>query len=218
MKKNNILKPVLLLAALFCFLAVNAGMAEAQRGQYHRGQQMMGQRYDQVPDNGSGYYGPNMMDQGYTQAPDSGSGYYGPGMMGRQGMMGPGMMGPGMTGPGLGMMPGMTVTDFLNLPGLTDKQREDIRTVEREARREHREALLDMMDARDDFADALAADRPDPERIAQLHEAMSQKQREMIKLSIETRNRIYDLLTEEQREQLQSYQRGSFEQPYRWPR
>ncbi|MFP4127762.1 MAG: Spy/CpxP family protein refolding chaperone [Desulfonatronovibrio sp.] len=199
MKTNILLKPVFFLMAVFCFLNINAGMAEAQRGQYHRGQQMMGQQYGQVPDNGSCYYEPGMMGRRYGQVTDNGFGY------------GPGMMGPGM-------MSGRTMTDFLNLPGLTDKQREDIRAVERESRREQRELMLDMLDARDDFAYALDADRPDPEQVSQLHEAMSRKQREMLTLSIEIRNRIYDLLSEEQRGQVRDYQRRSFDRPYRWPR
>ncbi len=121
----------------------------------------------------------------------------------------------GMRGPGAGMMPGMGMQDIQFLPGLTEEQREEIRSIQREARREHRETMLDMMDYRDDFMDAIAEDRPDPQRVRELHEAMSEKQAEMIESSIETRNRIYDQLTEEQREELREIQRRPFGRHFR---
>lgn len=191
MKTNNILKPIFFLMFMISFLMVSSQVSEAQRG-YHRGQSMMGGQYNQVPDQGRGYYGPGMM---------------GPG----SGMRG---FGPGMMGPGMGTMPGMAMTDFLNLPGLTDEQREEIRNTERQSRREYRETMLDMMDARDDLVDALAEPKPDPDRVSELHQAMSQKQREMLRSSIETRNQIYDTLTQEQRSQLREIQRRPFSHPY----
>jgi len=129
-------------------------------------------------------------------------------------MMGPGMMGPGMMGPGMGMM------GIVDLPGLTEEQRTEMRSIQREARRQNMETMLDIMDLRDDMHEAMAADRPDPRTIRELQEAMSQKQGQLLESSVETRNRIYDLLTEEQQEQLREYQRQFFGRPHgpRWER
>jgi len=135
----------------------------------------------------------------------------GPGMMDRQGM--------GMAGPGMGMMGGrgmpcpimnqmghgMGMAAPLDLPDLTVEQQQEISTIQREMRRSNMETMMDIMDIRDDMMDEMAAERPDPEKIREMQSAMSEKQGEMLETSIQNRNRIYDLLTEEQQEQLREY-------------
>ena len=121
--------------------------------------------------------------------------FFGPGMMGRQGMM----TGMGMTG----------FVDFL--PGLTEEQRNEIRAKQRQARREHGDLMLDIMDISDDFRQALAEERPDPAKVRRLQESLSQKQGEMLESSIKYRNQIYDMLTEEQKQQLREHRQRSFE-------
>jgi len=185
MRINNLLKLSLLLVFTVTFLMAGALIAEAQRGQYQRGQYMMEREYDQLPEGRWELYGPEMT------------------------------WGQGMRGPGMDMMPGMGMMGYLDLPGLTDEQRNEIRAVQRQSRREHREIMLDMMDKRDDYLDALAEDRPDPEKVRELHRALGRKQGEMIESSLKTRNQIYDLLTEEQREQLREVRQRPFGHPYR---
>jgi len=137
-------------------------------------------------------------DQAYDESWE----FFGPGMMGEQGMM----SGMGMTG----------FVDFL--PGLTEDQRNEIRAKQRQARREHMDLMLDTMDIRDDLRQALAEERPDPAKVRRLQESISQKQGEMLESSIKHRNEIYDMLTEEQRQQLRELRQRSFERQYgpRW--
>lgn len=172
-------------------------IAEAQRRQ-----PMMGPQQDQEFDERS--RGPMMMGERSMMCPGMGMG---PGMMSGYGTMGPGMMsGHGMMGPGMGM--GMMALYHLDL---TEEQHGEIRSVQREARRRHMEIIPDLMDIHDDLVDVMAEDRPDPEKVRALQEAMSKKQGEMLESAIEYRNRIYDLLTEEQQEQLRDVQQQPFE-------
>ncbi len=149
-------------------------VAEAQRGRM-MGPGMMGQQQDQPYGEDWRGYGPGMMDPG---------------------MMGQGMMGQGMMGPGMGMM------GYLNLPDLTPEQQNQLRTMQREARREHMNAMLDIMDIRDDMMEAMAAERPDPKKVRALQEAMNQKQADLVESAMKNRNRMYDLLTEDQQQRL----------------
>lgn len=161
-----------------------ASVADAQRGQGMMGRQQPGD------------YGERGMQ-------------YGPGMMGGPGIMGQGMgmmYGPGM---GMGMMgTGMGTMGCLILPDLSEEQREELRSIQRETRRQHMEAMLDMMEVRDDMMLEMAAERPDAAKIRELQEAMSAKHADMIEAGIESRNRMNDLLTDEQRGQLRQYQEG----------
>ena len=152
---------------------------------------------------------------------------YDPGMMQGRGMpcpfMGPGMMGPGMgmMGPGMGMMsPGMGMMGFMHLPDLTEEQQNEIRSIIREVRREHMEVMADIMDMRDDMMAEMSAERPDPEKVRELHNALSQKQGALLESAIENRNRIHEVLTEEQRERLKEMQQQPFGRPDgpRWDR
>jgi periplasmic protein CpxP/Spy len=176
------------------------GMALVVEAQ--RGQPMMDRQQGQAMDDrgrGNGM-GPGMMG--------------GPDMMGPMGMMCPQMMGGMMGGQGMGMMGpgGMGMGAGMGMMGLyqldlTEEQLGKIRSMHRDARRQHMEIMLDIMDIRDDLMEAMAADRPDPEKIRELQKNISEKQGDMLESSVEIRNKIYDLLTEEQREQLKGFNR-----------
>lgn len=150
-----------------------------------------------------------MMDRQQTQDMDSQWSGRGPGMMGGQGM---GMMGAGempcpiMNQMGYGM--GMGMAGPMNLPNLTGEQQSKIRAIQREMRREHMEKMMDMMDIRDDIMAEMASERPDPKKIREMQGSMSQMQGEMLESTVNNRNRIYDLLTEEQRKQIREYQKN----------
>ena len=142
-----------------------------------------------------------------------------PGMM-HQGM---GMMGSGMGMMGGGGMPcpimnqmghGMGMAGALDLPDLTEEQQVEIRTIQREVRRQNMEKMMDIMDLRDDMMIEMTAERPDPEQVREIQLNMSQKQGELLESTIESRNRIYDLLTEEQQEQIRDLQRRPGRSPY----
>lgn len=145
------------------------------------------------------------------------------------GMMGPGMMrGPGMMGSGMGMMGGqgmpcpimnqmgygMGMATPLNIPDLTPEQRDEISSIQREMRRENMDTMADIMDIRDNIMDEMATERPDPEKIRELQETMAQKQGQMMERSVKNRNRIYDLLDEEQQEMVREYQRQPTERTW----
>ena len=142
-----------------------------------------------------------------------------PGMM-HQGM---GMMGSGMGMMGGGGMPcpimnqmghGMGMAGALDLPDLTEEQQVEIRTIQREVRRQNMEKMMDIMDLRDDMMVEMVADRPDPEQVREIQLNMSQKQGDLLESTLESRNRIYDLLTEEQQEQIRDLQRRPGRSPY----
>ncbi|MFO8111456.1 MAG: Spy/CpxP family protein refolding chaperone [Desulfosalsimonadaceae bacterium] len=193
MKRAIFLKSTAIVLMISLILGV-AATAEAQRGRH-------------------------MMDRPQTQDYDDQWTGRGPAMMGnRMGMMGPGM---GMMGPGMGMMGaqgtpcpimnqmghGMGMAGALDLPDLTPEQQNEIRAIQKEMRRKHMETMLDIMDIRDEMMIEMAAARPDPEKIREMQATMSQKQGEMLESTVTYRNRIYDLLSEEQQNQIQEYQR-----------
>ncbi|MFW6052493.1 MAG: Spy/CpxP family protein refolding chaperone [Desulfosalsimonas sp.] len=196
---------------VFVFLLVlgTALNVYAQRRGHMRGWQQ-----DPSVEDDWGGYGPGM--RGYGPGMMGGPAMMGPGygMMGGHGMMGSGMgMGPGM-GPAMGMMGPYMAGCFYQLD-LTENQQNEISSLKSQARREQMETMLDIMDIRDELIEEMAADRPDPAKVRDLRETMSRKQAEMLETSVENRNRIYDMLSDEQREQLRDFQqRPSYRRPF----
>ena len=121
--------------------------------------------------------------------PDSRPGQ-GSGMMG--GMMGGGMMPCPMMGEGMGMM------------SMLDP---DQRSQMRELMQEHRPAQFErkgrLMNLRDDLMAEMHGERPDPEQVQELHGRMAELHGEMMAEMVRMRNAMHDLMTDEQREQLQ---------------
>jgi len=136
-----------------------------------------------------------MNERGY------GYGYgYGEGGYGRHGGYGS-MMGPmgGMMGPMGGMMMG-----YLAGLDLTDKQQEKIRDIQRDMRKNHFGLMESMMDTSDKLYKLYDADKPDPDKIGKVYDEIYKIKRKMIQEHIEIRNKIYDLLTKEQREKFKN--------------
>lgn len=129
----------------------------------------------------------HMMEQrGY------GGGYGGYG--GGHGYMGPmgGMMGPmGPMGPMMGRLAGLN---------LTDKQRDQIREIQSNMRKQHFDLMEKMMNSSDKLYKLYDADKPNAEEIGKVYDEIYKVKRQMIQEHIQIRNRIYDLLTKEQRE------------------
>jgi periplasmic protein CpxP/Spy len=71
--------------------------------------------------------------------------------------------------------------------------------------REHRPAQFERMgraqNLRDDLMAELEQDRPDPDAVRQIHGRMAEIHGEIMTERVRVRNAIYDLLTDEQREQ-----------------
>lgn len=141
-----------------------------------------------------GGYGPGMGMMG-------GYGYgYGPGM--GMGMMG----GPGM---GMGMMggfgPGMGPVHMLDL---SKEQRSKINAISSELRRKQWQDMGQMMDQMDRLNALYDEDRPDPKAVGKVQAEIDAIRRKMVEASVAARNRMNDVLSEEQRQQLQQWRRG----------
>jgi Spy/CpxP family protein refolding chaperone len=141
-----------------------------------------------------------MQNRGY-----GGYGYgYGYGPRGYGGQMGPMMGGPmmgGMMGP---MMGGMMMGNLAGLD-LSKKQREQIRDIYHQMRKEHWDAMEKIMEASDKLYDLYDTDKPDPEKIGKVYDEMYKYKRQMIEQRIKTRNKVYDLLNKEQKEKFRDY-------------
>ncbi len=156
------------------------GMMSGSGSQGGMGPGMMG--------GGQGGMGPGMMGG----MMGGGQGGMGPGMMG--GMMGGGMMPcPMMGGAGMGMMQEM----------LDPEQRAEIRELMQEHRPAQFERMGRLMNLRDDLMAAMHGERPDPEAVQELHGRMAELQGEMMAERVRMRNAMHDLVTDEQRQQLQ---------------
>lgn len=127
-------------------------------------------------------------------------------MMGSQGGMGPGMMMGGQSG----MMPCSIMSGMGSMSGMLDEQQ---MSSMREMRQENRSAQLDrmgeMMSLHDDMMQLMQAERPDPEKVKELHGQMATLHGDMLADKVRLHNKIQDLLTEEQREQMSGRMSGS---------
>lgn len=124
---------------------------------------------------------------------------YGYGGYGRRGGYGH-MMGPmgGMMGP-MGYMMG-------NLAGLdlSDEQRDKIRDIHRNIRKKHFGLMEKMMDTSDKLYELYDVDKPNAEKIGKVYDEIYKIKRQMIQEHIIIRNKIFDLLTKEQREKFKA--------------
>ncbi|KPK08749.1 MAG: hypothetical protein AMJ64_02700 [Betaproteobacteria bacterium SG8_39] len=179
---------------------------------------MMGPGYGQGygPGYGRGYgrgygpMGPGMMGQGYGQmGPGYGGGMMGPGMMGGYGM-GPGMMGgygmgPGMMG-GYGMGPGM-MGGYAALD-LSDAQRATIAEMQSGLRQTHWALMGTMHEARYTLSELESQGKLDDAEARKAYDAMAAAHKQMFDSMLETRKRMNEVLTPEQREALGEHMRG----------
>jgi len=118
-----------------------------------------------------------------TNKPDQGSG-----------MMGGGMMPcPMMGGAGMGMMQEM----------LEPEQRDEMRKLMQQHRPAQFERIGRLMTLRDDLMAEMHGERPDPEEVQALHGQMAELHGEMMAEMVRMRNAMHDLMTDEQRQQLQ---------------
>lgn len=123
-------------------------------------------------------------------------------MSGGQGGMGPGMMGEMMGG---GMMPcsmmGGAGMDMMSM--LDDDQRSEMRELMQEHRPAQFERMGRMMNLRDDLMTEMHGDRPDPDEVQALHGQMAELHGEMMAEMVRMRNAMHDLMSDEQRQQLE---------------
>ena len=131
--------------------------------------------------------GMGMMDREDRDRENSG------GMMNGEGGMG--MMGHG---PGRGMMQEMHAMREM----LSAEQPDELRELMQEQRPAQFERMEQAKSLREELMAELQQERPDPDSVHELHGRMAEIHGEMMVERVRMRNAMYDLLTEEQREQL----------------
>lgn len=150
---------------------------------------------------GMGGWGMGMMDDSDMPMMGGGSGMgYGMGMMG--GGMGQGSC--GMMGNGMGMM-GSGSFGMLNL---TAEQRTKINKIQDALRKQHWAVMGKMMDEQAKLRDLYEDDLLDAKKITAVSDAIHALRKQMIESRVEAFNRMRDVLTKEQRDQLTKMQRG----------
>ena len=162
--------------------------------------------------------GPGMMGPGMGMGMGMGMGpgmMMGPGMGMGGGMMGPGMMGPGMMGPGTGMMGGGMGPGGMGMGAhpfamfdLTDDQRAKLSKIQDETRKRQWDLMGKLFDEQARLRDVYATERPDPKQVGQAYGNMAKIQQQMAEIATDAHNRMFDVLTKEQRDQLQQMRRG----------
>lgn len=127
------------------------------------------------------------------------------------GMMGDGMgQGPcGVMGNGMGMM-GSGLFGKLDL---TAEQRIKINKIQDDLRRQHWAVMGKMMDEQAKLRDLYEEDLLDVKKITAVSDAIQALRKQMIESRIDAFNRMREVLTKEQREQLSKLQRGGMMGP-----
>ncbi len=183
-------------------------MHDRMEGRMHdrmEGRGMMQGMHDRM---GRGPERGGMMERGMMQCPM---------MQGMKGMRGRGMMQDGsgmmqgMMEHAMGPMGGMAMLHGLGPIGMLEldaEQRNEIRQMYSELRREHWDTLGQLLDERETLQALYAAEPRDPAAIGEAYERLSGLQRPLIEAMVEAGNRIEALLSEEQQEQLQQLRRG----------
>ncbi len=132
---------------------------------------------------------------------------HGMGMMEHEGagcghtrMMGEGMMGAHMMGHG--MMNQYMMSGPIMRLGLSEAQREQIRTLQHKMEKDHLSHMSEMLDLRYEMQGLMEQEKPDPKAVGKLAEKRFQIERQMMEEGITSHNAMMDVLTREQRDEL----------------
>jgi len=88
---------------------------------------------------------------------------------------------------------------------LNDEQRKKFRAIKHQLKKDLWQLMGKMIDAKDNLRDLWDADKPDPAKVGAAYKDMFDLQRQAIELRVGARNKIYDMLSPEQREQFRSH-------------
>lgn len=205
---KTILQVIGMLAAAVIFgVAANPAVAQPGPGGgpgYGRGPGATGEYGG--PGNGPGYgRGPGMMGDyggpGYGRGPRGGGGGYGPGMMWGEGGYG---AGPGMMGGG----------NFAGL-NLSADQKAKVTPIQRDTRRKMWALMGKMMESQYALQDLYDADKQDAAAINKQYKEIEDVRKQLVDTSVDAHNRINEILTKEQREQVREGGRGYGNGPMR---
>jgi len=150
-----------------------------------------------------GGYGPGMMGGGY--GPGMMGGGYGPGMMG--GGYGMGMMGG--YGPGM-MMGGGYGRGFAAALDLSDSQQQKIADIRRKLFDKQWEQMRQMHDQMPAVWHTSPGEKVDVDQVMKTTTGMMAIGQQMMRERLEAHNQVLDVLTEQQRKQLQDFYRGGW--------
>jgi Spy/CpxP family protein refolding chaperone len=119
-------------------------------------------------------------------------------------MMGMGhMMGSMMGGQGMMGMPGMMMGGY-GMLDLSDKQIAQFNDIQTKLQKELWQLMGKMLDEQAKVRDAWSVDKPDPKKVGAIFSEISQLQRQALEARVQAMNKIYDVLSDEQRENLKS--------------
>lgn len=130
-------------------------------------------------------------------------------------MMGPGggMMGPGMQrrGMGAGMGPAMMSPRPFAGVEFSEEQRKRIQEMMADERTMHQQRVEKMQQFQQQLQKLYMEDKWDSAAITKLYEKMHAEQRKTIAAMAEARNKVYELMSKEQREQMKKFQQEQME-------
>ena len=130
-------------------------------------------------------------------------------------MMGPGGGNMGQRMPRQGMGPGMGQTMVAPRPfagvDFSEAQRKQIQEMMAQERKMHQQRVEMMQGVQQQLQKLYMADIWDAKAITKLYEKMHAGQRKTIAAMAEARNKVYKLMTKEQREQMKKFQQEQME-------
>lgn len=125
-------------------------------------------------------------------------------------MMGGGQQGMMQGGGSMGMMDGMMMgggmqdmRQAMHHLDLTEEQQSELKQLRQDHRVAQFERMAQMMNQREDMHALMMSGQPDPEQVKERHGQMAEIHGEMLADQVRLRNAMRDILTEEQRQQLQ---------------
>lgn len=126
---------------------------------------------------------------------------------------GPAMMGPGggtmgqrMPRQGMGMGPAMMAPRPFAGVDFSEAQRKQIQEMMAQERKMHQQRVENMQGLQQQLQELYSADKWDSAAITKLYEKMHAEQRKTIAAMAEARNKVYELMNKEQREQMKKFQ------------
>ena len=127
-----------------------------------------------------------------------------------QAQSGPGMMGPGGSMMGqphkdMGPAMGQTPRPFAGVQ-FNEEQRKRIQDMMAKEREAHQGRVAKMQEFQKQLREQYMADKWDAKAITKLYEKMHAEQRKTIAAMAEARNKVFELMTKEQREQMKKHQ------------
>lgn len=157
---------------------------------------------DSDDQNRYGYMGYGQMGPGYMGSGHMGYGRMGSGYMG-SGHMGYGRMGTGHMGMGMGM--GMMGINYMHMLDLSDSQRKSMRSIQKSTRTQQFALHDKLTEYADELYSLYKKEKPNAKKIGGVYKKIFDIKRQKIELGITTKNKAYDVLTEEQKEKLKEW-------------